>query len=110
MYENLMPVFKGVLAVLGIGTMAVGATAPTDSMWVKVVVVLCGLITAMIGVMFTTLIHHLIRHGREAEEIADDRVDRQSQFCGLKMKNIEDKVNKIYRHICPAEPEEKQQE
>ena len=113
MYEHLMPLCRGALAITGMGTMGVGATAPTDSMWIKVVVVLCGLVTLMIGVMFTTLINHLVRHGKEAEEIADDRIDRQSRLCVLKMKNLEDKtenidekVDKIYRHVCPAETEE----
>jgi len=113
MLVNLIPICKWILAATGIGTMAVGATAPTDTVWVKVVVVLCGLVTLMVGIMFTTLINHLVRHGKEAEEIADDRVDRQSQLCVLKMKNLEDKtenidkkVDKIYRHVCPAEEEE----
>ena len=113
MLENLTPIYKGALAVIGTGTIGIGATAPIDSAWIKVVVVLCGLITLMIGVMFTTLIHHLVRHGKEAEEIADNRIDTQSRLCVLKMKNIEDdvknvqgQVNKIYRHVCPAEKEE----
>ena len=110
MLENLTPIYKGALAVIGTGTIGIGATAPIDSAWIKVVVVLCGLITLMIGVMFTTLIHHLVRHGKEAEEIADNRIDTQSRLCTLKMNNMSEKIDKIYRHVCPAEAEDKQQE
>ena len=100
MSPNLMLISKIMLTLLGTGTMAVGGTAPTDSVWIKIVAVLCGLIVLLMGVTFTTLIAHLVSHSKQREEIetiVDDHIEKQAELCSLTMGK---KIDKIYKHVC----------
>ncbi len=95
-----MLVCKAVLTLLGTGTMAVGAAAPTDSVWIKIVAVLCGLIVLLMGITFTTLIAHLVSHSKQREEIetiVDEHIEKQAKLCSLEIGR---KIDKIYKHVC----------
>jgi len=93
--------------IAGVTTMVVGVTAPTDSTWIKVVGVLCGLVVALMAATFTTLVTHLVNHGKDRdkdrdrfEDLVDDRIERRAEICGLEEQNMKEKVDKIYRKIC----------
>ncbi len=103
MTVHLIAGCRVLLAFVGITTMVVGGTAPTESMWVKVVGILCGLVAVLMAATFTTLVTHLVNHGKDRdklEDLVDDRIKRQAEVCGLKEQNLHEKVDKIYRKVC----------
>ena len=88
------------LTLVGSGGVAVGATTPTESLWIKVVGILCGLIVALMGLTFTTLMAHVVGHGEASDKKIEKQIKKQAQYCGLKMQTMSEKIDKIHDHIC----------
>jgi len=124
LYDNLFPggfemnntiilMVRILLGTTGLGTMIAGGTAPIDAIWIKVFTVLCGIITIIISVTFTTLIMHIASHSKEADKyrkVVEEDIDRQAELCELKFENkfskLEQMLKMIHDKICSFDGED----
>lgn len=85
MISESLSICRVLLGATGLGTIVMGATAPVESIWPKLVAVLGGLVATMVSIMFGTFMKHIYSHSERAEDQIDKKLITQTKLCSAEL-------------------------